>query len=702
MGEYPQTSYEVGGGPLVTEAEALDDTVHVSPHLDSDRPTQKDLLGFTPYVRAMADYLSHPATTFPITISVEGEWGAGKTSFMEQLKGRLGKRGFATVWFAPWTHRKPESLWAAFALTCVEQLAEGSPWWKRPWLRTKLLLRRLRARFFPHLIGKLIYSSGLFLIVWLWFIRSVTPIVAIWAGETPTAAAIDLILKVGAFVLSGLPVWKELNGVVNGILELDLRRYLKAPDYAEHLDLLTRLHQDFKAVLDNYTGKKPVVVFIDDLDRCGPDVVAEMMQAVNLLISDDPRMVFVIGLDREVVAAAFAARSEKLLPHLAPSSLGTSWGSDGGVGLSFGLSYLEKFITLPFRLPRMDDRAVERLIDGLVPRPIEKERGVPLPFRLLSWLIFSRRRRAWASSKLAEVAAGRSEVDEVEDYAFAIPARARNRRQRMQVALYEETESVKSAVTMVAPLFDYNPRRLKQFLNLLRLRAHMANETGLFDEVTGSEWGRNHAALTLPQLVKLVAIDLKWPNLLREVQAIPDGMRLLTEVVYGRLQVDAVPVPIGRWAENRKLAQLLRQGCSDEQGQLDPALIKEYGVGAVDLTWFTSISPQVLRYEGTILKDRPWNYTEGSLNFWRQNKRKLGVVVRAVMRDDAEPDGYYLRLIDEHENEIWFGGLTAGYGGTGPAGTVSLLLDAGFGTEAALREFIESNPSFDLRRPDVR
>ena len=62
---------------------------------------------------------------------------------------------------------------------------------------------------------------------------------------------------------------------------------------------------------------------------------------------------------------------------------------------------------------------------------------------------------------------------------------------------------------MVAPALESNPRRLKQFVNLFRLRAYIAGEIGAFDEVGGR-------TLTLPQLGKFVAISPcgkgSWPT----------------------------------------------------------------------------------------------------------------------------------------------------------------------------------------------
>ena len=58
----------------------------------SDQPTTKDSLGFTPYAIAIADFLTSPDTKPPLTLSIEGKWGSGKSSFMKQLESEIVRK----------------------------------------------------------------------------------------------------------------------------------------------------------------------------------------------------------------------------------------------------------------------------------------------------------------------------------------------------------------------------------------------------------------------------------------------------------------------------------------------------------------------------------------------------------------------------------------------------------------------------------
>lgn len=91
---------------MATEATTHEEEL---PRWISDRPeADSDALNFDPYVRVLHRFLMHAEP--PLTLSVEGEWGAGKSSFMQQLQARLDRAGQVTVDFNPWRHHAEEAL----------------------------------------------------------------------------------------------------------------------------------------------------------------------------------------------------------------------------------------------------------------------------------------------------------------------------------------------------------------------------------------------------------------------------------------------------------------------------------------------------------------------------------------------------------------------------------------------------------------
>jgi hypothetical protein len=133
-------------------------------------------------------------------------------------------------------------------------------------------------------------------------------------------------------------------------------------------------------------------------------------------------------------------------------------------------------------------------------------------------------------------------------------------------------------VRLVAPALDYNPRRVKQFINACRLQAYIAIETGLIaEEGTGVPSG-----LTFEKLGKFVAITLRWPLLAAHLEDEPDLLERLEATAIGT-SVSAVPSMVF-WASRPRLMELLRAGLLDRQGQAIPHADDVYAFKGVDIT----------------------------------------------------------------------------------------------------------------------
>lgn len=103
-------------------AETQEENPSVAPFSLSDQPSSDDKFGSRPYVQAIADFLMNKGTQPPLTLSVEGYWGSGKSSFMKQLQVEVENKGARTVWFNAWRYDKEESMLAAFAVALTGEL----------------------------------------------------------------------------------------------------------------------------------------------------------------------------------------------------------------------------------------------------------------------------------------------------------------------------------------------------------------------------------------------------------------------------------------------------------------------------------------------------------------------------------------------------------------------------------------------------
>jgi hypothetical protein len=108
-----------------------------------------------------------------------------------------------------------------------------------------------------------------------------------------------------------------------------------------------------------------VVLFIDDLDRCEPEKVVDVLQAVHLLLAY-PLFGVVVGVDQRCLRQSLRIRFKGLLTpdHRNDSTRGDSHSDDDEIPAT-PLDYLEKIFHIPFHLPPMDERGFANLVEKL-------------------------------------------------------------------------------------------------------------------------------------------------------------------------------------------------------------------------------------------------------------------------------------------------------------------------------------------------
>lgn len=478
-----------------------------------DDPSQVDQLGFDPHVASLAEFLTDPTTQPPLTVSVEGVWGSGKTSFMRQLEAKIDDE-HPVVWFNPWRHENTNELGAAFMLAFLRSIREGLSWRRRATGYGRLLLRRLnesrvrRDLAWKGLIGAVLAVIG------------AVALGALGLVDQLTLAQLQTVGLLGAGGgLLGVLVWTQRS---LDRTESQLRAYIDDPGYADRVPFIQRFHDDLEDILDSYVADRRVFVFIDDIDRCAVPRAAELMQAINLMVADDSRLVFVIGMDREKVAAGIAAKHQDTLDFLPDAEYEE--------GHEFGSDYLEKFIDIPFAVPRPDKTDIERFIERFIRETLDADSPID---------------SAEASEEVA---------------------------QWNRDLLYELT-------VLVAPYLEYNPRRIKKFLNLYRLQVHLANSYDLL------EWQAN-GALTLQQIGKFVAVTVQWPSITDALAADGDLFHDLVAAVEAPDSVADPSPEFTDWQQQDGLSELLRAVPDEPDAERS-----KYDLSTADVTALLEISP---------------------------------------------------------------------------------------------------------------
>jgi Cdc6-like AAA superfamily ATPase len=625
-----------------------------------DQAALIDSLGFEPYVTAIAEFLTNDKTIPPLTLSIEGGWGSGKSSFMKQLAHKINeiseKRNQPKpkmVEFNAWRHDKAEALWAAFALQFLKQIS--TPRTRAeviPTLRGHIKLIWYRFNWKEEWLGKLrifalfLLASSAILLLSFMFLFQGTNLVKglnqqlvnfncylirnLPEKSNPSESDCqqdgqnqNIWLKIllggggiGASLTIVVSLFQQISKIIGNPKE-DLVKYLKSPDYKSQVSFVEKFHADFKSIVDAYAGRgAKVYVFIDDLDRCELSKAADLMQALNLMIANDPHIIFLLGMDREKIAASLALKQKDLLPYLLPSSsvvldAATQDNRTSSRGLEYGYGFIEKFVQLPFQVPKPTQDNFERFLAELS-QPILPEMNQILSkesqanrgsqWSQLQWIISLLQR----ITRTVNSSTGEAEKPSPEAPTEKNIQKEKKRREMIKLADGQDSPKVLGILKMVAPALDYNPRRLKQFINSFRLKAYIASSTGLFDEVEDlygkSENSFANKPLTLEQLGKFTALCLIYPllrvdlekdeKLLANLQGyalgeLPCG---LPRELFNQFNKQSYNNATKYWSSEPKLVELLRQG-KDENNWAD------YSLESIDIRQLLNVMPKVVRGE---------------------------------------------------------------------------------------------------------
>jgi hypothetical protein len=155
---------------------------------------------------------------------------------------------------------------------------------------------------------------------------------------------------------------------------------------------------------------------------------------------------------------------------------------------------------------------------------------------------------------------------------------------------------------MFAVTLYRTPRKLKQFINIFRLKAYIANQLALFDDGENAK-----PRLTFEQLGKFVAISLTWPKLITDLLVDPLLLEKLEQAAIttassayiSRAPDDAKPeetpllgARLSDWLKLPQLVALLQYGCVENPTW--PPNSSCYSFQGVDLVPMLEISPQVV------------------------------------------------------------------------------------------------------------
>ena len=280
-----------------------------------------------------------------------------------------------------------------------------------------------------------------------------------------------------------------------------------AQTYAQHLGLISMIRRDFEdmsdfMLQDQQAGEARlveriseelqraiptvdrIVLYIDDLDRCQPTRVVEVLEAIHLLlafrlfivvVAVDPRWVL------ESLKIHYPHLEQQLRPTRASAARTSSNDIDAGLhGKASTHDYLEKIFHIPYWVKPIGPAACRDLIAGYLgyPRTPERTKAKSALAERFDALVIEPTARESAlterplprpavtepSSPAATVSkAPRPSSETVERYAKEKAAAER------KIELVEISDAERAFIEDLAPYIGNSPRRIKRYANTFRL-----------------------------------------------------------------------------------------------------------------------------------------------------------------------------------------------------------------------------------------
>jgi KAP family P-loop domain len=514
----------------------------------------------------------------------------------------------ATVWFNPWMHQNTEQVWAGLAHAIISQVTERLRLGDRERFWLELNLARLdrlavRRRAYWLLLEKLLPILVAFLLaVGAAAVQRVTGLaadLARWmlaggAGMVTIGALVQYIVFRGQQATAGFS--QLLSGPVAGAATTGTRGLFDAvvpdPGYSNKTGFLHIVHHDMTRVLRMIaTEDRPLVVFVDDLDRCSPKVVAEVIEAINLFLAGEfENCVFVVAMEPEVVAAHI---------EVAYADLAAKLGKGNG---ELGWRFLEKIVHLPMSLPVIDHQQhVPRYLHALlgsgpvsILTPHQPEAATPeadsaglsqpappahpllhnfgpiIGTRMLPgvpgpipWPLSESEIITWATSRIRAL---KPTLDTLPDIIQLVTDEAPAHFQIhpppwpnaiLQLALraaepvfrdlYTNDTAFDAIDAALPSLQSSNPREIKRYVNLFRFYSFITFHRRVIDSAPDNS-----------QLAKLAALAIRWPDLLSKLSG--DHAAVLDRLEKAakgddRVEWDRLLVEL-EWPTTRRLAHL--------------------------------------------------------------------------------------------------------------------------------------------------
>ncbi len=437
----------------------------------------------------------YPGRSF--LVHIDGAWGAGKSTllrFLRELAERAGPgrspAGWLVVPYDAWRQSKVGPPWLTL-LHAVRAAVRTTR--RRRWARAWFWLRE-RARLVDN---------------WQWAAFGLMAVVVAGLVTVLVHGSADLtvsrwgdVVKLAGGLLPVLAALWLLAKSAGRFASLDSRRAARA--FLENrADPMEDLAAHFDWVLCQ--AGRPVLLLVDDLDRCPETFVVDLLDAVQKLMRDRGRGTAAAGrpVPNLLVVVAADGRWVRSSYDTAYASL---TGAISAPGATIGSLFLEKLFQLTVPVPRLSDELKAAYLADLLAD------GPASPGQRLADPDLTRRLTDAPPEQVLDVLASAPAIERIRASQVAID--------RLVVDPGAQRRT-RHALEPYAGMLDPTPRAMKRFVMAYSMLRAVRTAEG--------------SVVGIGPLALWTILQTRWPTLAEHLQATPSAVRLFA------LPADQIP-----------------------------------------------------------------------------------------------------------------------------------------------------------------
>jgi hypothetical protein len=312
-----------------------------------------DEFQYNKYSEAFSKIINSNNISLPIIIGIYASQGVGKSHLLKLIKNK-SKEEYSTKFqknknnifcnkmikndynyidinFNAWVFSGSDVLWAGLITTLYDELEEY-------YGKINMRLNRIEIKLFPTLKDKIKFLI-IFILVIIFIIIS-----AILFNNSQ-------VQNYWKYITTGITILLSINFVkdicymskylISSFSE-EVTNAASKPDFTNQLGFMNEIKNEILEIIIPILNKNKtrVVIYIDDLDKCSPEKIVSVLEAIQLLLSDSesPFIVF-ISSDSNILIQAIESYYKNKYNNFIDIN---------------GYEYINKMVQIPFYIPNVN------------------------------------------------------------------------------------------------------------------------------------------------------------------------------------------------------------------------------------------------------------------------------------------------------------------------------------------------------------